>query len=66
MGYFIEKINDLDDNGQRLRYAIQTSGDLSQENFLWVNLQSTVNSTEKFVKQVLSIDADNILKNKSQ
>lgn len=66
MGVFIDKINDIDENGQRLRYAIQTSGDLSQGNFLWVNLQNVVNSTEKFVNQILKIDVDNIIKNKNQ
>lgn len=65
MALFIEKINDLDENGQQLRYAIQTSGNLSQENFLWVNLKNVVNSTEKFISQVLSIDFENILRNKS-
>ena len=63
IGLFIDRLNALDENGQRLRYAIQTSGDLSQEKFLWVNLQNVVNSTEKFVDQILNIDADNILKN---
>ena len=66
MGFFINKLNDLDENGQRLRYAIQTSGDLSQDIFLWINIQNIVNSTEKFIKQILDIDADNILKNKIQ
>lgn len=61
MCLFIEKLNALDENGQRLRYAIQTSGDLSHENFLWVNLQNVVNSTEKFVDQILNINADHIL-----
>ncbi len=37
MGLFIDRMNDLDENGQRLCYAIQTSGNLSQDNFLWVN-----------------------------
>lgn len=66
MGLFIDKMNDLDENGQRLRYAIQTSGDISQKNFLWVNIQNVVNSTEKFIKQISNIDADNVLKNISQ
>lgn len=66
MGIFIDKMNNLDENGQRLRYAIQTSGDLSQENFLWVNIQNVVDSTEKFINQILSINVDDILKNKSQ
>lgn len=66
MELFIEKINSLDENGQRLRYAIQTSGDLSQGDFFWVNIQNVVNSTEKFVDQILSIDVDSILKNRSQ
>lgn len=62
MGLFIEKVNTLDENGQRLRYAIQTSGELSQENFLWVNLQNIVNCTENFIDQILNIDTDKILK----
>lgn len=66
MGIFIDKLNNLDENGQRLRYAIQTSGDLSQENFLWVNIQNVVDSTEKFINQILSINVEDILKNKSQ
>lgn len=66
MGLFIDRMNDLDENGQRLRYAIQASGKLSQNNFLWVNTQYVVDSTEKFINQVLSIDADRILKNLSR
>ena len=66
MGLFIDKMNSLDENGQRLRYAIQTSGNLSQDNFLWVNLQSVVNCTERFIDQILSIDVDSILKNMHQ
>lgn len=62
MGLFVDKINELDENGQRLRYAIQTSGDLSQDEFLWVNIQNVVDSTEKFINQILSIDTVNILK----
>lgn len=64
MGLLISKINDLDENGQRLRYAIQTSGDISQENFLWVNLQSVVYCTEKFIDQILSIDVEMIIKSR--
>lgn len=64
MGLLISKINDLDENGQRLRYAIQTSGDMSQENFLWVNLQSVVNYTEKFIDQILSINVERIIKSR--
>ena len=59
-------MNDLDENGQRLRYAIQTSGDLSQENFLWVNIQNVVDSTEKFINQIFNINVDDVLKNKSK
>ena len=33
MGLFVDYLNNLDDNGQRLRYAIQSSGDMSQEDF---------------------------------
>lgn len=63
MGLFIDKMNSLDENGQRLRYATQTSGDLSQGDFLWVNLQEVVNCTENFINQVLNIDTDKIFKN---
>lgn len=66
MGLLIDKFNNLDENGQRLRYAIQTSGDLSQESFLWVNLKNIVDSSERFINQILSIDVDSVLKNKSQ
>lgn len=66
MGLFVDKMNSLDENGQRLRYAIQTSGDLSQDNFLWVNIQGVVNCTEIFIYQILSIDVDSILKNMNQ
>lgn len=52
MGEFVSYINDLDENGQRLRYAIQNSGKLSQEEFLWVNLQNVVDNTEKFINQL--------------
>ena len=66
MGLFVDKINDLDENGQRLRYAIQISGDLSQDDFLWVNLQNVVDSTEKFINQILNINSESILKNASK
>ena len=56
MGLFVDYLNNLDDNGQRLRYAIQSSGDMSQEDFLWVNLQNIVDSSERFIDQILSID----------
>ncbi len=66
MGLFVDKINDLDENGQRLRYAIQISGDLSQNDFLWVNLQNVVDCTEKFINQILNINFESILKNASK
>lgn len=62
MSLFIDYLNNLDDNGQRLRYAIQSSGDMSQENFLWVNLQNIVDSGERFIDQILSIDFESIIK----
>ncbi len=66
MSLFIDIMNNLDENGQKLRYAIQTNGKLSQDNFLWVYLQNIVESTENFVNQILNIDVDKILKEKKQ
>lgn len=62
MELLINKMNDLDENGQRLRYAMQTSGNLSQDDFWWVNIKNIVDKSEKFIDQVLNIDVDSILK----
>lgn len=52
MENFIKNIEDIDDNGMKLRYPKQKDNSDSQQNFLWMNTREIVNQTEAFVKQL--------------
>ncbi len=52
MSNFIHDIDSLDENGQRLRYSEQRNGDLSQEEFLWVDEKEILNNTKKITENI--------------
>lgn len=56
MGNFIHSINLLDDTGTKLRYPLDQDGTLTINNFCWINSKLIVATTEKFVKQLESLD----------
>lgn len=62
MGKFIKIIEELDDDGTKLRYASQKNKEnkdedkFSQERPMFVNTREIINTTEKFVDQIFQID----------
>jgi len=56
MSDFINVLNDLDDNGSKLRYADQTDGTISQNAFIWVNTMAITDQTEVFIEQLELLD----------
>lgn len=60
MSDFINVLNDLDDNGNKLRYAAQIDGSVSQNAFIWVNTMAIIHQTEVFIGQLELLDVSNL------
>lgn len=62
MTAFIKNISILDDDGTKLRYPADRTGNLNQDSPMFANNKLIVDSTEKFIQQLNVIDFDTTIK----
>lgn len=57
---FLKIVSHLDDDGTKVRYAVDKNGNYTHENFEWINCIALSDATSRFVETLRSIDYEYI------